>query len=140
MHQDPARRASLHPRPPRRIAGREDVIMKRNIEARGNRLSGKRIVRFPRNLAVKVVTVGIKVPPRDTNNRILPGAIDHLHVPHRRIAQKPTALLVKVEGQARGRYCGCRHRAADGRRGPDEVFAWWVRRSVGDEFVEILKL
>jgi len=114
--------------------------MKGNVETPGNGLSWYGVMGLPVNLGIEVIAIGIEVPASNTNDRVIVGAINDLHVPNCRIAGETTSLFVEVESQPGFRFFSRRHRAADWRRGGYEVLAWWVRGSVGHEYIEILKL
>lgn len=114
--------------------------MKGNVEAPGNGLSRDRVMGFPMNLGIEVVASRIEVPASNTNDCILVGTIDNLHIPNRGITSEASSLFVEVESQTSFRFFSCLHRAADWGWGAYEVIPWWVRSSVRYKLIKVLKL
>lgn len=114
--------------------------MKGNVETLGDGLPRYRIMSLPLNLCIKVVAIGIEVPPSNTNDRILVGAVDNLHVTNRRITNKSISLFIEVESQPGFRFFSRLHGAADWCRRAYKVIAWWVRSSMRYKFIKVLKL
>ena len=71
--------------------------MKRNVKALGNGLSWDRVMGFPVNFGIEIVAIRIEVPASKTNDRIIVGSIDDLHIPNRGIASETTSLFVEME-------------------------------------------
>ena len=71
--------------------------MKSNVEAVGYRLFRFKVVGLPMNLGIKIVAIRIEMPASKTNNRILIGSIDNLHIANCRIVTKTALLFIEVK-------------------------------------------
>lgn len=112
VHQYPARLSLLHPRTPRCVPRRQDVVVQRNVEIfrDGFRCGERRVVRFPGDVALVAVSGGVVVPARYANDfpfstgrgrRIgFRGRGDDFHIPHCGITEEAGALFCEVEGEA----------------------------------------
>lgn len=114
--------------------------MKFNVKVPGDGLARDRIMGLPVDLSIEVVAGRIEVPASNTDDGILVGTVDDLHIPNCGIAGESTSLFVEVKFQTCFRFFSCFDSPTDWGWGAHEIFARWVRCSVIYKLVEILKL